>query len=353
MISFFVGFYNELIDRLRSIFSFGGLSFADSHWLWLLLFLATFYFFKIIRDRKQKVERAVSAPSTIGFEAVARPVSLLINFGPLAHWVVMILLIFALARPQVTNSLASREASGIDIMLVIDTSGSMKARDYTIAGERPTRLEVIKVVIRDFIESRVDDRLGLVVFGTEAFTQAPLTLDHQVLKRFLSLVEIGMAGEATAIGDGLATAVLRLKDIQDPSRVVVLLTDGASNAGRVDPLAAAEAAKSLGIRVHTIGVGSKGDVPIIQDGQVVQIKGEIDEELLTKIAESTGGLFRKVSDTEALRAVYQEIDSLEKRLHNANESARRKELFHIPLLMALLLWTCEQLWRNSRWRPLP
>jgi Ca-activated chloride channel family protein len=263
------------------------------------------------------------------------------------------LVIAALARPQLPDERGQRQSEGVDIMLAVDTSGSMRARDFEVHGQRPDRLEVIKAVIGDFIVARPDDRIGMVVFGSEAFTQAPLTLDHDVLQKFLDRVEIGMAGDGTAIGDGLATAVKRLKDAPGKSHVVVLLTDGANNAGRIDPLAAAEAAKALNVRVHTIGVGSEGVVPIVQNGRVFHIKADIDEKTLTAIAEATGGVYRRAVDTDALVNVYREIDKLEKTRSDTPEHRRGRDVFSPFLTWATALLMLEALWRLSRYRRVP
>lgn len=221
-------------------------------------------------------------------------------------------LVVALARPQEGNARAQKTSEGLDVVMILDTSRSMEARDFVINGERPSRLAVVKRVISDFVKDRPSDRIGLVVFGSEAFTQAPLTLDHDVLQRFLERVQIGMAGDATAIGDALATAVNRLKDIEAKARVAILLTDGGNTAGRIDPLAATQAAKAKGVRVYTIGVGSNGEVPVVVNGRVQTQKVDIDEELLKQIAKETDGAYFRAADTETLVKVYETIDRLEK-----------------------------------------
>lgn len=268
------------------------------------------------------------------------------------------LAIVALARPQAGPRGKNRQVDGLDIQLVIDTSGSMKAQDFILDGKRRTRLEVVKSVIDQFIAARQDDRIGLVVFGTEAFTQAPLTLDHQLLEQFLKHIEISMAGDSTAIGDGLATAVKRLTGSEDkpaPSKgkIVILLTDGANNAGRIDPLTAAEAAKALNIKVYTIGVGSRGKVPIESNGRIVQVEVDIDEALLEKIAAMTGGRFYRATDTQALINVYAEIDRLEKTRGRAPVREVRRELYASFLWPALVLLLVDVLFSLSRFRLVP
>ena len=284
---------------------------------------------------------------------VRKKIPILRHGGWVLRTLILLLIIFALARPQLEERQGKRTTNGIDVMLAIDTSGSMRARDFEVNGQRPDRLEVIKLVIADFIEARPDDRIGMVVFGSEAYTQAPLTLDHDVLQKFLDRVEIGMAGDGTAIGDGLAVAIKRLKDTPGESHVVVLLTDGANNAGRIDPVASAQAAKALGIRVHTIGVGSDGIVPIVQNGRVFHIKGDIDEATLKRIADETGGVYRRAVDTSALINVYREIDKLEKNRREDKDQHRGRDIFSPILAVAILLLLAEALWRSTKYRRVP
>lgn len=337
----------SLIERLSR-----GLWLAEPLWLGLVPVIALVFLFYRLWQRRRP-PNGVITPSIKVFTGIQRRPNRLRYLGMILRCLVLVLIAVALARPQSGKHTGSRSAEGVDIMLAIDTSGSMKARDFVMDGERPNRLEVIKRVIADFIAERPDDRIGLVVFGTEAFTQAPLTLDHEVLLKFLDQIEIGMAGEATAIGDGLATSVLRLKNQLGESRVVVLLTDGANNAGRMDPMAASAAAKSFGIRVHTIGVGSEGEVPIIANGQMIYIRADIDEKLLTAISSETGGIYRRAADTAALKSVYKEIDGLEKRRLEVKDQRSGRDYFMIPLLLALALLALEFIWRSSRWRVIP
>lgn len=263
------------------------------------------------------------------------------------------LMFLALARPQSEPLGKNRRIDGLDIQLVIDTSGSMRAEDFVLAGKRPTRLDVVKTVIDSFISARGNDRIGLVVFGTEAFTQAPLTLDHDLLREFLKYVDISMAGDATAIGDGLATAVKRLQDLPSKGKVVILLTDGENNAGRIDPITAAEAAKALGVRVYTIGVGGKGKVPIRVNGRRTTVEVSIDEALLEKIAALTDGRYFRARDTESLINVYRSIDRLEKSAGRAPIREVRRELYGSFLWGALGLILLEVLRSMTRRRVIP
>ncbi len=319
---------------------------------WLLLMPLACLPWVIDRLRRRSAVPISSIDMMIPRDVRRRP-SLLRHAGWLLRGLCMLLVVFALARPQVAHRDGARVSNGVDIMLAIDTSGSMRARDFEVRGQRPDRLEVIKAVIADFIDARIDDRIGMVVFGSEAYTQAPLTLDHEILQKFLERIQIGMAGDGTAIGDGLATAVKRLKEAPGKSHVVVLLTDGANNAGRIDPVAAAQAAKALGIRVHTIGVGSDGIVPVVQNGRVFHIKADIDEVTLKSIADTTGGVYRRAVDTDALVNVYREIDKLEKVRREQKDRRQGRDVFPTLILGAVFCLCLEALWRISRFRRLP
>lgn len=275
------------------------------------------------------------------------------HLGIICRCFALLLLAVALARPQANKGHGPRTSEGLDIVLVIDTSRSMEARDYVLNGQQPTRLEVVKHVIGDFISTRASDRIGMVVFGTEAFTQAPLTLDHGVLDRFLERIEVGMAGDATAIGDGLATAVNRLRPVEAKSKVAILLTDGGNTAGRVDPLAAAEAARTMGVKVYTIGVGSEGeDAKVGSSGGGGQ-RVDIDEDLLSKIAIDTGGRYFRAADTETLVNVYKTIDTLEKTPSTVTDYAGKEELFHPFAAVAGFFLAAELLLSASRFRRIP
>jgi Ca-activated chloride channel family protein len=260
----------------------------------------------------------------------------------------------ALARPQVNNGKSERTTEGLDIMLVLDTSGSMMALDYAMNGEHITRIDAVKRTTADFIRERPDDRIGIVVFGSEAFTQAPLTLDHDVLARFLDRIEVGVAGDATAIGDGVVTAVNRLKNIPAKAKVAILLTDGANNAGRADPLAAAQAAKAMGVKVYTIAFGSDAkQVPIVVDGQLRYASFELDEETCKKIAAATGGTYFRAANTETLQKVYETIDQLEKTKVKVDNYDNYEERYHPFASLAAILLAGELAMRLTRFRRIP
>jgi Ca-activated chloride channel family protein len=260
--------------------------------------------------------------------------------------------VVALARPQKVERERIRTQDGADILLVLDTSGSMETDDYKLRGRSVSRLEVAREVIARFIEGRPDDRIGLVVFGEEAFTQVPLTLDHRSLQDFLAQVRPGMAGKrATAVGDGLAVAVKRLKELEAPTRIVVLLTDGRSNHGQMQPLEAAEAARALGVRVHTIGVGTAG-----AGGGFFGLFGggsDLDERTLTRVAERTGGLYFRADDTTALEKTWATIDEMEKSPAEAFEVTRTDERFAPWLIAGLVLLGLQVLLGDTVLRRLP
>lgn len=264
----------------------------------------------------------------------------------------LISIIVALARPQSTNQLRNVTTEGIDIMISLDISGSMLAMDF-----KPNRMEVAKEVAIDFIKGRPNDRIGLVIFAAESFTQCPLTLDHNVLINLFREVRTGMLEDGTAIGMGLATAVNRIKDSDSKSKVIILLSDGENNRGQIAPLTAAEIARTFGVRVYTVGVGSVGTAPFpIQTvfGQQVQnMEVRIDEEMLQEIADITGGRYFRATDRTALERIYREIDEMEKHKIEVQEYTRHSEEFLPFALLALLFLLAEIVLRNTILRTLP
>ncbi|MBU0505024.1 VWA domain-containing protein [bacterium] len=270
--------------------------------------------------------------------------------APLIRFVALILLIVGLARPQWGNEYQEISSEGIDIVLALDTSGSMSALDLRLEGKTTNRLEVIKSVVSEFIDGRAYDRMGMVIFGTEAYTQCPLTLDHEILKGYLDLIEIGIVGEATAIGNALATSVKRLLDSKAKSKIIVLLTDGDNTAGKISPLAAAELAKEHDIKVYTIAVGRRGAVPMpVQTPfgvRVISQELKLDEESLQKISSITNGEYYRADSTTALKDIYDTIDKLEKSEVQVEEFTEYKEMylaFVIPgILLLLLAWILQR-----------
>jgi Ca-activated chloride channel family protein len=269
-----------------------------------------------------------------------------------------VLLVLALARPQTPVADSKVQSEGIDIVLAIDCSTSMLAEDFRLGGERQNRLEVVKSVVKDFIMGRKNDRIGIVVFASRAYTVCPLTLDYGWLLDNLERVKTGLVEDGTAIGSGIATSLNRLRDSKAKSKVIILLTDGRNNTGDISPLTAAEAAKALKIKIYTIGAGSKGPVPYpVKDFfgntvyQPVQI--DIDEDTLIKIADMTGGRYFRATDTESLRKIYKEIDGLEKTAIEEKGYLEYNELFGMFAVAALLLLLAEIILSNTLLRKIP
>ncbi|MFM7815878.1 MAG: VWA domain-containing protein [Verrucomicrobiota bacterium] len=276
------------------------------------------------------------------------------------RWIALALFFIGMARPQVAGGQAPISASGIDIAVAMDMSGSMVAEDFELRGERVNRLAIARDTLRTFVDERPADRVGLVVFGTEAFVAAPPTLDHDFLRRVIDRLELGtINGEQTAIGSGLATAVNRLRQLQSKSRIVILLTDGQNNAGKIPPDTAAEAAKALGVKVYTIGVGTRGLAPVPQGvdsfgrKHYARVPVDIDEPTLQRIAQMTGGKYFRADNTETLRRIYSEIDRLEKSEAKLNKYAYVEELMAWAVVPGLALLFLELLLGNTVWRKLP
>jgi Ca-activated chloride channel family protein len=254
------------------------------------------------------------------------------------------LLLIVLARPQKTDKFQNVTTEGIDIILALDISGSMLARDF-----KPDRLEASKNVATEFISGRPYDRLGLVVFSGESFTQCPLTTDHAVLINLMREIQSGMIEDGTAIGEGLATAINRIKDSEAKSKVIILLTDGVNNRGEIAPSTAADIAKTYGIRVYTIGVGSQGMAPYpVQTPYGLQYQNmpvEIDETILKDIAAKTDGRYFRATDNDKLLQVYSEIDKMEKSKIDVRQFTRKEEKYFIPAIIAFILLALEILSR--------
>jgi Ca-activated chloride channel family protein len=254
----------------------------------------------------------------------------------------IVLIIIGLARPRTSETVTEVDSEGIDIVLAMDVSTSMLARDFT-----PDRVSASKDIAIEFISQRPSDRMGIVVFAGESFTQCPLTTDRATLINLMKEVETGLIEDGTAIGNGLATAVARMKDSDAKSRVVILLTDGVNNSGEVSPKMAAEIAKTYGIRVYTIGVGKEGMAPypvMTPWGvQVQNMKVEIDEALLKEIAESTGGRYFRATDNTKLAEIYSEINKMEKAKTSVDTFPVYEELFGTYVFWALLALMLELL----------
>ena len=326
--------------------------FASPYYLWLLTALvpmAGYYVWRTLQGgaaiQISSVDGVVRAPKTIRY--YLRHLPFVLRAAAFA------LLVVALARPQDVERLSHTNTEGIDIMLAIDVSGSMLARDF-----RPDRITAAKEVAGSFIADRYGDRIGLVAFAGEAFTQSPLTTDQGTLQTLLSRIRSGLIEDGTAIGNGLATAINRLRESEAKSKVIILLTDGVNNRGEIAPLTAAEIAKAQGIRVYTIGVGSRGTAPtpaidMFGNMTFVQAKVEIDEKTLQEIADATGGRYFRATDNEKLRAIYDEINRLEKSKVEVADFTTYTEEYLRWVLAALALLAAEFLIRTLILKRIP
>ena len=324
------------------------ITFANPKLLWGLLIIPAAIVWYIFRHKKQ--EASVRYSDTTGFDNLPRSWKVYARHLLFALQLAALgLLIVAIARPQSSSTSQTSNIEGIDIILAQDISGSMLARDF-----KPDRLEASKKVAADFVEGRPTDRMGLVVFAGESFTQVPLTTDHGVMLNMLKELKSGMIEDGTAIGDGLATAINRLKDSEAISKVIILLTDGMNNAGSVDPYTAAELAKLYGIRVYTVGVGTYGTTPFpvntIFGTQYQQMKVEIDEKLLQTIANSSGGKYFRATSNQKLDEIYDEIDKLERSKIEVTEFRHLHEEFYPLVAWALALLLLEFILRKTVFR---
>lgn len=310
------------------LYPFTTMSFEDP---WLLLVPAVIFFLLIA---EQSTKRAVVVPSASLYAGLPRsfrqrlrtPVLALLLACSVMGWSI------AAARPQ-RVSVEERVQEGRNIVLAIDVSPSMGARDFSAVLGSVTRLRAVQGVVTKFVEERKGDRIGLVVFGGEAFLQSPLTPDLTMIQALVERLHVGMAGDGTAIGDGLGVALKRVRALPAESATVILLTDGVSNVGQVNPLKAAKVARDLGIKVHTIGIGSEQAITVMQPGNIfssiMRQQAEFDEETLKEIARLTGGTYFSASDVEALEGVYEKIDALE-RTRETDEGAVLVEELFVP-----------------------
>jgi len=322
-----------------------GITFSEPLYLWLLALIPAMVAFYILKQ--QKTTASLRMPGLQQFKEARRTFRHYLRHILFASRIVAVtLLILVLARPQATDKFQDVSTEGIDIVLTLDISGSMLARDF-----RPDRLEASKDVATEFISGRPYDRMGLVVFSGESFTQCPLTTDHAVLINLLREIKSGMIEDGTAIGMGLATAVNRIKDSEAKSKVIILLTDGVNNRGEIAPATAAGIAKTFGIRVYTIGVGTEGVAPYpVQTPFGVQYQDmpvEIDEDILREISLTTGGKYFRATDNDKLIQVYNEIDKLEKSKIDVRQFSRKEEKYLLPAMVAFCLLVLEIVVRNT------
>jgi Ca-activated chloride channel family protein len=275
------------------------------------------------------------------------------------RWLALGLFIVALAQPRLTRSETRVTASGVDIVVALDMSGSMISEDFQVHGERVNRFNMARAVLKGFIDKRPNDRIGLVVFATQPFIATPLTLDHDFLQENLDRLKIGDIEEnRTAIGSGLSTAVNRLREVKSKSKIVILMTDGQNNSGKVAPLTAAEAAQALGVKVYAIGVGTHGmaPMPVYFGGRRMGERMEpvdIDEDTLKKIAEGTHGKYYRADNSEHFQAIYAEIDKLEKTEKDVRKFSQHRELFAWAIAPGFGILLLELLLRHTVWRRLP
>ncbi len=322
--------------------------FAEPLFLWLLVLVPGIIVFYILRQ--QKTSASLQMPGLQPFHKAGKTFRIWLRHVLFAFRALAItLLIIVLARPQKTDKFQNVSTEGIDIILTLDISGSMLARDF-----KPDRLEASKNVATEFISGRPYDRMGLVVFSGESFTQCPLTTDHAVLVNLMREVQSGMIEDGTAIGNGLATAVNRIKDSEAKSKVIILLTDGVNNRGEIAPATAADIAKTYGIRVYTIGVGTQGMAPYpVQTPFGIQYQDmpvEIDEGILKEISSKTGGKYFRATDNNKLVQVYAEIDKLEKSKIDVRQFIRKEEKFLLPAIIAFILIGLEVLSRLTLYK---
>jgi Ca-activated chloride channel family protein len=322
--------------------------FANPFYFLLLLLLIPMIGWYIWKLRKSQA--SIQLSSIDGFSKAPNTLRNYLRHIPfILRMLAFTFLVIALARPQTTNKWSTETTEGIDIVMSLDISSSMLAMDL-----KPDRLEAAKDVAASFINGRPTDNIGLVIFARESFTQCPLTLDHAVLLNLLKEVKCGMLEDMTAIGHGIATAVSRLKESKAKSKVIILLTDGSNNAGEIAPLTAAEIAKTFGIRVYTIAVGTIGEAPYpFPDGRIRSIPVEIDEKTLTQIAQTTGGQYFRATNNKALKEIYQEIDQMERTKMKVQEYSKKYEEYAFFAMIALSFFLLELLLRYTFLKNIP
>ncbi len=335
------------MDRL---FSF---KYANPEYLWAIPIVAVlmllWYFFN---RKKEYATIKISSLQAFGGKSSFR--GKLKVLLPIFRLLGIIALIIAISRPQTTDSEEKISTYGIDIVLSLDVSASMLAKDF-----KPNRLESAKKTSAEFVDARPNDRIGLVIFSGESFTQVPVTTDHLIVKEQLAKVKYGFLSQGTAIGMGIATGVNRLKDSKSKSKIIVLMTDGVNNAGLIDPMLATETANQFNIKVYTIGIGSKGQalmpIGMKPNGQFQYgyAKGEIDEKLLKEVAEATGGRYYRATSNQSLKEIYEEIDQLEKTEILSSQTIRKTEEFYPFAFFALFILLIEMIFRYLLVRSYP
>ena len=322
-------------------------------WLFALLPLVMLW-----RGRKGPVAAIEYSDVSLARDVARRSKSRIGNFLWLLPILAGALMIVGLARPQRGHSRTEVTANGIDIVLALDVSGSMQALDFLIDGRRQNRIDVVKSVVAKFIDERTDDRIGIISFAGAPYLISPITLDHDWLQQNLERVTIGGTDDGTAIGSAIAASVNRLRMTTAKSKVVVLLTDGVNNTGKISPIAAAEAAKALGVKIYTIGVGVRGKAPIpVRDQagnmRIVMAQVDVDEKTLQTIANDTGGKFYRATDTDSLQKIYEQINQYEKTAQSVQKFERYDELYPWAVIPAMAILALGSLLGQTRYRRLP
>ncbi len=327
------------------------ITFAHPEFFWLLLIVPIYVAWYVWKHRT--LNATIQMSTLQPFDSVPRSWKSYLRHLPMVlRMLAVCAVVIVLARPQSSDSFRDEKTEGIDIVMAIDISGSMQALDF-----KPNRLEAAKDVAIRFVNNRPNDNIGLVIFAGESFTQCPLTTDHTVLVNLFNDVKMGMLEDGTAIGSGLATSVSRIKDSRAKSKVIILLTDGDNNRGSISPRQAAEIAQTFGVRVYTIGVGTKGMAKMpVQTAfgvQYQEFEVKLNEELLSEIANITGGKYFRATDNNSLEAIYAEIDQMEKTILEVREYTKRNEEYLPFAIIAMLLLLAEIVLRNTILRTLP
>ena len=329
--------------------------FLQPEWFWVLAALPLVILW---RGRRGPVAAVEYSDVSLARAVARRTRSRIGGIVWLLPIVAAALMVVGLARPQRTHSRTEVTAKGIDIVLGLDISGSMQALDFTVGNSRVNRIAIVKAVVARFIDERPNDRIGLVAFAASPYLVSPLTLDHDWLLQNLERVNVGIGDDGTAIGSAIAAAVNHLRTTAAKSKVVILLTDGVNNSGKISPLAAAEAARALGVKVYTIGVGVRGKAPIpVRDEagkfHVIMATVDVDEKTLQAVASETGGLFYRATDTDSLQKIYEQINRYEKSAQAVQKFEHVEELYRWALFPALGLLALWVILRQTTFRRLP
>jgi Ca-activated chloride channel family protein len=336
------------------MFNLSNITFADRWVLWLIpvVALLSIVWWYLMQRRQYPTLTFSDTSSFKGFQHPFKGV--LKKYSPLLRILSLIFLLIALARPQSTYDESKVTTEGIDIVLAMDLSASMLAHDF-----KPNRIEAAKQTALEFIDGRPNDRIGLVVFAGESFTQCPVTIDHAIVKNQLHAVRNGLLEDGTAIGMGLATSLQRLKDSESKTKVIILMTDGVNNRGIIDPATAADIAMQMGVRVYTIGIGTNGQAytPVAMDQQGNMIfdyaEVQIDEALLREVSHKTGGQYFRATDNRKLKDIFTQIDKLEKTKINVSAFSHKTEKFYFFALIAIALLFIEWCLRYTLLRSIP